>query len=153
MKTLKIFLAVTLFLNINNIGKCQTTISYYYDQGGNRIERIIQIPPPITPFSNENDQLNQEKTTSQIVYNEKIEEVNIKIYPNPTLGQLTVTLSNTSSNDSYYLQLFSLDGKLITQPTINNQTFTIDFSDKPKGTYILRINLNSKNSEWKVVKL
>lgn len=153
MKFFKVLVPLYLVLAMYLNGKCQTPISYYYDNGGNRTERIIYIPPvPRPPDNNDTSQINQRQEASKREYKDKIGEVNVKIYPNPTKGQLFISLSDVPQGGTSCLELFSLEGKLISKPEIDNLTYSVDLSNKPAGIYILRIKINTNISEWRIIK-
>ena len=72
--------------------------------------------------------------------NEAIENQSFKIYPNPTLGQVTIDYQG-NSNGLETVDIFSANGQLVQQYHFNNQTqTTIYLNDLPNGIYIFRIN-------------
>lgn len=65
---------------------------------------------------------------------------NIKIFPNPTKGNLTV--SNIQNIDLKTVELYSIIGKLVKQiPTSkSNANINLDISDINSGIYLLKLN-------------
>jgi hypothetical protein len=64
---------------------------------------------------------------------------NILVYPNPNHGRFSIITADHS-----YLQmdveLFTMDGKsLKTAHFSGSDSYSFDFSDKPKGSYLIRI--------------
>jgi hypothetical protein len=71
---------------------------------------------------------------------------NVDIYPNPTSGIIHLK----GNQRIKAVQTYSMTGQLISSPITEN---TIDISDKPKGTYLLKIQLdNGKELTKKVIK-
>lgn len=64
-----------------------------------------------------------------------------KIFPNPVTDQLHVNLSEFPTGQ-LKINLYSIHGELIKLPTIPvvNNSFTIDVSGLPKGTYVLEMS-------------
>jgi hypothetical protein len=69
----------------------------------------------------------------------QIDEQNIKIYPNPTKGQLNIT-SGSISNKNTIVEIFDMEGKLIFSNTYHNfSTAIIDLNSIPKGIVLLKL--------------
>jgi hypothetical protein len=70
------------------------------------------------------------------------------IYPNPSSGLFTVTVTNQTNNQA---SLFDALGKLVA--TSNEVgTFNIDLSDMPVGIYTLRLDTESGTVTKKLVR-
>lgn len=94
----------------------------------------------ISVYKNSSNTLSIEETTN----NNKL-----KIFPNPFTNSINW---NGENNKNYKLQLFTLNGKLIHEEKISNNT--IDFSFLENGTFLLvveDIDLHSK-STYKIIK-
>jgi hypothetical protein len=65
------------------------------------------------------------------------QQTNIKIYPNPTTGQLKVK-SQKSKVES--IELFDIYGRKLSQFTIHDSPVEIDISHLPAGIYFLKID-------------
>ncbi|MFT6845182.1 MAG: hypothetical protein ACJAUV_001373, partial [Flavobacteriales bacterium] len=67
---------------------------------------------------------------------------NVKIYPNPTSGELNIQL-NTGSEEPAYVQVYSLDAKLVSERqvvnTTNNGITTMNLSHLPQGIYYVEL--------------
>ena len=50
------------------------------------------------------------------------------------------------------LYLFDLSGKLLISKKPANSSIPLDLTSYPLGTYILKIMLGDKTSEWKIIK-
>lgn len=81
---------------------------------------------------------NSSDNTGQFVQNQSTTINDIKIYPNPTKGILTINVTNDISN----IQINNLIGETI---KTNIKKNTIDISSLSKGIYILTIELTNGN--------
>ncbi|MDA7836719.1 SBBP repeat-containing protein [Salibacteraceae bacterium] len=68
---------------------------------------------------------------------------NIKVYPNPTNGKLTIDSKNFEG-----VEVYDVSGRLINKSELN----TIDLEGQSKGLYLLKINANGTTQEFKVLK-
>lgn len=96
-----------------------------------------------------------EVTTTLNVLNST--DLRLSISPNPIINTAKVELLNTSSsssnlalNESYQLSLYSLTGTLMEKSQVTGNSFNLDFSAYPAGTYILKVKGN-RNSFTKTV--
>lgn len=71
----------------------------------------------------------------------------INLHPNPTSNQLHVSLESIPQT----YQILDLNGKLIATDKANEQAFTIDVQDLPKGMYILQIQTEDGTGQEKFV--
>jgi len=85
-------------------------------------------------------------------FEEKLEEMTIKIFPNPTKGQLTVAINGIGPDETADYQLFSQAGRLVDTKRGNGNEFTVDMERYPSGLYILRLMIRGKISQWKILK-
>ncbi len=85
-----------------------------------------------------------------VVSAENIEIENIMVYPNPTVGKVTVS----SQQSIKKIQLFSVAGVMIKEIDSNNSNqYEIDFSTYKPGLYILKIQTkNDKFNSYKIIK-
>jgi len=67
----------------------------------------------------------------------------VKIFPNPTTGELTVSFGAACFNSSYVIRVFSMDGKLLQLsevfPVQSDPGKKLDLSAMTRGIYLLRI--------------
>ena len=68
---------------------------------------------------------------------------NVKVYPNPTSGKLTIDAENYKG-----VEVYDTSGRLIIKSKLN----TIDLEEQSKGLYLLKINANGTTEEFKVFK-
>ena len=67
----------------------------------------------------------------------------IKVYPNPTNGKLTIDAENYKG-----VEVYDTSGRLI----IKSKLKTINLEEQSKGLYLLRVNANGTTQEFKVFK-
>lgn len=68
---------------------------------------------------------------------EEKDNKNIKVFPNPSSGNVTVQLEK-GFNDAL-LQVYDMQGALVTELIVNEQTMQVDLSKNPKGTYFIQV--------------
>jgi hypothetical protein len=71
------------------------------------------------------------------------------IYPNPTIGLLTI---ETSQPDPHFIEISSLNGRLLCNDRMEGPTHQIDLSSFKKGLYF--ITIRSRDNVWteKIIK-
>ena len=155
MKICRFVILLFMLTQINNLFAQE--YEFTYDDAGNRTSRKIIILKSATTVNSQdsissNSNNNKGKLNPKEFLTDKLGKNNIKIYPNPTQGQLKLVLNNNDVYENSSIELYSLAGKILYRnnniSTINN----IDLSDKPQGAYILRLIINNKKLEWKIIK-
>jgi hypothetical protein len=124
---------------------------YEYDKAGNRIVRkVLEFKAPPAPPE---DSLQVKSEQVDGWYTEKIAQVEMRIYPNPATEKITFVISGTvGTHGSASLQLYSLSGQLLQTQPLQSETTEISLSGLAKGAYILKVQVNGKTEEWKIVK-
>ncbi len=129
------------------------SIRYNYDISGNRGSRA-----PITlksgSFINEPDSVGSVSFNENYLepQKEEIEGGRINIYPNPTRGFLKVEITGVKEEVKTSIQIFSLSGSKVIDIVPETSTSVIDLSNYPNGTYLLRVRVGEKITEWKIIK-
>jgi YD repeat-containing protein len=144
MKT-RILLIAFLSLSILHGTKAQN-YSFAYDANGNRIGRTIPLKSTLASQDSSGNIVGEEQ------YNEKIGDIEISLFPNPTKGNIYLNIKNIDQNLSSGLAVYDNSGKLL--KTIENLTEynTIDLSNLPPGSYFIKIIIGDAISDWKVIK-
>lgn len=117
------------------------TMRYSYDAAGNRIKREIVLNANKSP-----------KQASESFFTDRISDIDIKIYPNPTQGQLKVEIVNLEKDDECALSLYSMSGLQIYSKQVTESPIDLDISGQPNGIYIMQILINGSNTSWKIIK-
>jgi len=98
-----------------------------------QIQIIITSEDPDSTYSY---RINLEKNVSIVSYDNQTE---IKVYPNPTTGQLTINNEQLTIKN---VELFDVVGSKLSHFTIHDSQFTIDISHLSAGMYFLKIDNN-----------
>jgi hypothetical protein len=76
---------------------------------------------------------------------------NIQFFPNPVNNTINILFGKLSYKNAI-IKLMDIEGKLILSDTCHNlPAVTIDFTGKPKGLYILRLDVDGEILEKKIV--
>jgi opacity protein-like surface antigen len=90
---------------------------------------------------------------SHIGLNETAMGITLTAFPNPTVGNLTLQISNYN-NEKLVYQLFDVQGKLVSNGQIESPQTFIGMSSLASATYFIHV-VNEKNEEiqsFKIVK-
>lgn len=123
----------------------QSKIGYAYDMAGNRIKREIVM-------SASQAMAKKQSFESQDFYSERLREHSVKIYPNPTQGNLKVSISGLETSDKCRLGVYSIQGTQIFAFDVSTDNADVDISNQPNGVYLLQITINGQSTTWKIVK-
>lgn len=136
MKRVNVFLFFVIFsLSLS----AQKKVMYVYDAAGNRIKREILFE--------------QSQSKSQVVaYSDMLDEKEIKIYPNPTEGELRVEIFNELKKTEGIVTVHGNNGAMIYTTPIINGSASLDISSCPNGLYILLVKIGDSVSSWKIIK-
>lgn len=95
---------------------------------------------------------NQSKLTVTAI-NEMIGlEINISVYPNPTIDYLSIE-ANSDQQKEFQINLYDLSGKLILQKDFFTEKETINMQEFKPAIYILKISINNTDIKtYKVIK-
>ena len=129
---------------------------YEYDDAGNRIVRktvTLNLAPPAPPDSTETIESQMSlKYLEPEYFVENIAQTEIKIYPNPTTEQVTLEIAGWEALQSGSFTLYSLTGQLLQERPVHSFTTTISLATLPRGAYILKVHINGKTENWKIIK-
>ncbi|MFT4223134.1 T9SS type A sorting domain-containing protein [Dysgonomonas sp.] len=133
-------------LTISLQGNVPTSNSNYYsyDTAGNRITRTIILNTLQTNLKSGIADIKPSVLEDDIV--------EVKIYPNPTKGQLTIEIPDTANRQRGSITIYNMNGQVITKSAISSHRESIDISSKADGVYIMQISLDGKISSWKIIK-
>lgn len=79
---------------------------------------------------------------------------NVKVFPNPAKNHFTVEIDNLTGEQKVEFQLFSSDGKLLEQRSIQSSTdrFTVPISHLPPGIYLVQLSIGGQRIIHKMIK-
>lgn len=79
-----------------------------------------------------------------------IENFNLNVFPNPTSERVNLEIkSNSNEKEIGELILYDLNGKILMKKNIHSDTYSLDLSNFPSGTYIIR----NSNMSMKIIKI
>lgn len=148
---MKTTLLLIVLLVIQVVGLSQN-IKYEYDFAGNRVKRTIYLKSATIPKDTAQLAIAAGLNEEKIEFTETLGEQEIKIYPNPTRGELKVTISRLVQGETARLLVYNASGALILQKENLSTSNDINLSSQKPGMYIMRIILGPNTSEWKIVK-
>jgi len=125
---------------------------YDYDAAGNRILRktiTVNLAPPAPQDSIPSE---ERQVTSDVFFVEEVAQVEIKIYPNPTTERVTMEISAWENLQTGVFTLYSLSGQLLQEQPVYSATTTVSLANLPKGAYILKVQINNRVEDWKIIK-
>jgi hypothetical protein len=149
---------------------------YEYDDAGNRIVRKVvtlkpqDLMPPAPQDSilvthDYRDSRDQELQTSHLTphtadftpptsnfYVEKIAQTEIKIYPNPTAEKITLEIAGWEALQTGIFKLYTMTGQLLQERVVYSMSTEVSLAGLSKGTYILKVQINDKIEDWKIIK-
>ncbi len=79
-------------------------------------------------------------------------EISLNAYPNPTLGDLTLTISDTD-HANLRVQIFDMHGKLLDNRKITNTIENFSLQNLPASVYFLKVTKdNAAIKTFKIIK-
>ena len=75
------------------------------------------------------------------------------VYPNPTIGMITVKANGISNGSASMLNLYDISGNMIRQVSFDTTTTSLNLEEMVSGTYFLSITSAQKTSVHKIVLL
>ncbi len=149
MKKIKL-ITFLLLMAYTTISEAQT-IAFSYDAAGNRTKReiIFQKSSKVRIDST----LTSGKPVADIEpITELMDKMKITIYPNPTLGQLSVEITSIPRDVSGEIKIYNITGNVIQQREKLGPLNQLDLSAYPAGIYILYLRIGQEESKWKIIK-
>ena len=152
----KIHLLALVLMSISaTYAQSNLTREYHYDESGNRtVRRVLTMKS----MKMENDSTHTtdnsitENSPEDPYYVEKIGNIQLNIFPNPTSEMVTVRIENYTDFKEGTLRLCMLNGQLLREYPINSPEFRINLSNYVNGIYLLKLQINQHSDTWKIVK-
>ena len=118
------------------------------------ISYLVQIATPNTCTATKAQDHNSTRSNRASIVapntiNENALEL-IKVNPNPTTGKFNINLGGAHSET--IIELFDLQGKLITTKMVNTASTEFDLSDNEKGLYLIKVSSESGVKTIRIVK-
>jgi hypothetical protein len=170
MKLLSYILPLVMFANTVTINaQAIKSSAYTYDDNGNRISAsVIYLSTSL-----KSDTLRLEQITSgneifitdttdlpengwQPGIDDALGEMTIASFPNPAHGFVIVTISGGNdrvfNENGNYVKIWDIQGKLVYRNDKPGRIIKINLSLYPNGTYLVKISLDSRVQDYKIIK-
>lgn len=121
-------------------------VHFTYDACGNRILKSLQLKK-----TEENGKFIEDRNAFLDAATDYMQETEVGLYPNPTNGRFTVTLSGNTCSTLEAL-LTTETGVVIGRHRFSDSQYEFDLSTQPAGIYILKLVLDNETRTWKIVK-
>lgn len=129
---------LTVLLNSFN---ANAQVGYTYDKAGNRVSCYI------LKVSSAFGDLEEELIEHPLANRE------IRLYPNPTKGQLIIEITNGDDKENYTIRLFNMSGQqILEKQRTGNGSFEFNIEDQASGTYILILQSADGSTHYKIIK-
>jgi YD repeat-containing protein len=118
-------------------------VSFGYDAAGNRTSRTIRLT---------RNSLAAKAAATPEPATEALDGVLVKIYPNPTRGELEVDLAGLPETAGGTVGIYTMQGRLVLEQPVSHLRARLDIAAQPAGTYLMKIDAGGRNTTWKIIK-
>jgi hypothetical protein len=115
-------------------------LQFDYDASGNcvlKYRTIVVQPQNRVPESPQTEELGKSRLT---------------VFPNPTDGILNVLIGGEMPSQPVSVMLSDMNGKILQNFTTTSLEFNIDITSYPRGSYMLLMIVNNRQTHWKIIK-
>ena len=127
-----------------------STIEFIYDASGNRIKREVIIIPAKTRTA---ENIDSDDVESEEPIESSWNQINLKIYPNPTYGDISISFSGNVDFEKVQYHLYSSLGNMVGKGYINAVgTSPVEMSQLSAGIYMLTLQYNNETKTYKIIK-
>lgn len=129
-------------------------VAYTYDAAGNRLtRRIIYLRTIQTSFGEDTTLVSfSPPAESPQVMIDELDRREIRIYPNPTQGQLKVEFMGTYTSSETQIIVVSSEGIPVVNTPMTTNPMPIDLSGRTDGVYFLTIRERTTQTTWTIIK-
>lgn len=139
------FIFLTGLIAIGLKATSQTDILFSYDSSGNRTERIIDLNKSTRIVGTAD-------TNQEEVLTDKIADKIIKVYPNPTKGEIRIEIPSIENDLGGTIEIVDLKGQMVFRQNNITASNLINITNIVDGFYFLRLKVEGNILEWKIVK-
>lgn len=151
----KILLTISTLILLTFLVKGQKAVTYEYDDSGNRTDQklvVLNAMASVAP-GNFNTPPKLDELDKSEAFVEDFKEREIAIYPNPTRGQLAISINGEDFDAKCTAQLFSITGKKLQELKVNMNTITpVDMRSYTTGLYLLVLIFENEKLSYKIIK-
>lgn len=139
---------ILLILSVLWIRSVSQTVSYKYDQHGNRIQRLLGVSPAAKAAGNDTSTAAPYEPTMQLAM-----EYGVSIFPNPTQTDVTVVANRIPPSTEAKVLVYDNTGRLINEFRNMGPRTDIPLSGYSPGIYNVVIVMSDKDKlYYKVIK-
>ncbi len=145
---------MTTVITISAVTAQQSTVSYAYDDNGNRISRVINLLKDTAVPDGElsHDQATELASNEDKTLTDSFDKAIINIYPNPTSSSITIAMEDITEQP-IQLRIIATNGVLIYDGLLKHaQQHKIDMSSYASGNYHLILTRQDKSISWLIIK-
>ena len=143
-RSLKSYLTILILFLCQLSAFSANDFTFTYDASGNRILRtcVAERNAKITDQNKGNGSVIDSTLTNNV----------ITIYPNPTAGHLAIDIKNLKETQKVSLLVLDVKGQVLMNKSGLSAVTDLDISSYPSSTYVVRIMIDKKATEWKIIK-
>lgn len=135
-----------------------TYLEYSYDGGHRTQRRVVVINDNIDQNAKIIDSIPQD--SSNIIqsskgiplFSENFGEIEVSIFPNPTIGSVTLKTNRQDKIMGSKVFIYSETGELLAEEKDLDTEQVFDFSKYSDGNYFLKISINNIDQTYKIIK-
>ena len=152
---MKKLLFLFLITGFNSYCQSPNRILFRYDSAGNQDQRSLCINCSISRIANDSIIKEEDLISEEEIDHENSQSL-VKYHPNPVLEELNVSWINDTQSKLQKIDVYSLNGQLLTSYRLNNNqdSITIPFNRYAEGYYnLILIYSNNDRKTIKIVKV
>ena len=162
------YLIILLLLTVSSLRLMgQGRVRFAYDAAGNRVRRELVVgskkPKGLRTLStdstqqatsdlNPRDEADRRHLSGRDYVTETIDRGQVRIYPNPTEGELTIEFLGYRPEQRAVLVVYDLFGRVVVRREVASMTTMLDLSGQSAGLYVLHLIVGKDRSVWKIRK-
>jgi hypothetical protein len=151
MKQFLLILTGLLFIATLTSHSQEIIITYSYDAAGNRINRRDTI---FVGGGGKGAADSEDPFKKDVVNDDTFTPTTIKIYPNPTKGNIEIEIPDNPDSQEEKIRIVVLDinGRKLLDKNKQSLKTNVDLSSQPDGIYLLNLIKGNVVSQWKIIK-
>ena len=163
------YLIILLLLTVSSLRLMgqQGRVRFAYDAAGNRVRRELVVgskkPKGLRTLSTDStqqttsdlepkDEADRRHLSGRDYVTETIDRGQVRIYPNPTEGELTIEFLGYRPEQRAVLVVYDLFGRVVVRREVASMTTMLDLSGQSAGLYVLHLIVGKDRSAWKIRK-
>lgn len=135
-------------------GSSPKRLVYAYDAAGNRVARFLRLGVSskelrsLPKYEERADSLPEANFVQESLAGQQV-----RLYPNPTQGQLTLECLEELQGKTVFVEIFDVQGRRIISLPMTSSRLVLDLTTQPSGIYLMLLRIDKALSTWKIYKL